>query len=633
MPPTNNNIQQLSQAVPFDFEQSTEPNFSSLFLDWVLPKDAVVPVWWSASRDLWLREYWKQSPAFSISVPTFVSKTLSIPFSIQAKDASIDRHVKMASRFTNALHDFSGTAARGPIKGFETAIQSFLIDYLTQDNGAFLFIMGGGSQAGPVVGMPLGLLHLDSSRCTRTSNPEFPVIYRHTSNGKTDTYKIHVTRLIEMAHLSSPEADKNGVGLSPVSCAISAAREIWNVYRHSEEKFGSRPPKQILYAKTGATVANLQAAIEHWQYRLDNAGRSHFGGTMIAAPAQANLQLELEMLDLASAPDGFERQEVFMQDLALVAAAFGLDLLDLAVAFGIQGQTRANADVQTKKGRGKGPGSFLEWFIKELNRRYLPDNLHAVADNVDDDQDQQRAEIANERSQSYARHIQFKIRDERSIRLDMLDNNQIDQTKFEELELSSGRLPDGISTISLFESKDPEYKAWLNLGIEDYTDVNGNDPDEIFAAIRRQRKEIYADIVDGATETTKKKAKRALSALKELENIYRASPLMQFQDDPSMDEQETADGVQSTNASSPPPPSGRAIERDELEGDEEDRETQRDQLPQDNQMKEKVTVRDPLGWLEEDIDPYSLSEQEIADAISAFDRSSRLEGILEAQTR
>ena len=517
-------IDSVLEGTPFTYEVA-DPGFGGMFLNWIFPTGSSEPQWWSPIRDGWLRNYWMSIDALKTAVGTFSEKTLAIPFSIQPLNHGIQAHVALSKSLSSDLYRNSGTIAQGPMRGLRETLFAFTQDYLTQDNGAFMLVMGRGSTSQPILGRPLGLLHLDSANCQRTGDPRFPILYTQSTLASASTYKIHYTRVIDMAHLPSPISDMHGVGLCPISCCTMAAQEIRDMYRFSQERFGSRPPRQILYAKTGATISELTSAIRSWNLLLDQENRTHFGGTIIVAPKNASSTMELGLLDLSRAPDGFDRQQSMMQDKAEIAAAFGLDLLDLAMAFGIQGQTRANADVQTRKGRGKGPGAFIESIIEQLNNKYLPASLTAVADNVDDDQDQQRAQIMNERSQAYARQIQFGIRDVRSTRNDMLNAGEITQELFDELELADGRLPSGITVLALFYSEDATFSRWLDLGATTPTNVSENDASAILPAISSARAVILSEVQPNANRFMLQMGAQALSALDALEKLYSpASP-------------------------------------------------------------------------------------------------------------
>lgn len=534
-----NELQSLiDQSIPIRLDNNLDyeggPSPSSALISWIVPPGADIPPYWSRTRDKWLRDFWTDNVALKTAVATFVNKAVTVPFTIQARDRSIMRHVRQAKKFETDLRRNSGTINIGPMRGFKQTLKQFLIDLVTQDNGSFLLIMGGGPADGPIVGAPAGLMHLDSSLCNRTSNPEFPVVYQHTDG---HSYKIHHARIIDMVNLPSPDASLNGIGLSAVSCCVEAAREIWDIYRYSQEKFGSRPPRQILYAETGATINALTAAIEHWSVKLDQESRSHFGGTLIVAPSVPTAELRLRTLDLSSPPDGFDRETAILQNKSEIAAAFGMDLLDLAMSFGLQGQTRANAGIQDRKGRGKGVGEVLETLKERMEEYYLPAHLEFKMDYLDDDQDEQRAIIHNTRSQARQRDILSEITTIRIERERMLEDGEITQEQFEDMELESGRLPTGLDVLLLFQSQDSKFQAWLDIGIPDPTNVKVNEPESTLQLIHEQRLNLSSEIHGTANPETLRMARQAIAALDHLKKLYE-SEVMQLQMMANEEEQE-----------------------------------------------------------------------------------------------
>ncbi len=508
-------------ANPFPIVHEDDEDGASLgfiLLNWLVGKDNEVPPYWSRARDSWLRNFVAANGPLKTAVVTFINKAVTIPPSIQALDASMATDVSTAHKIQKRMWKNSGSMSSTVNKGFKECFKMFALDYLTQDNGAFMLVLGEGSADGPIVGPAMGLLHLDSARCTRTKNAEFPVIYDN-SDGKR--YKIHWTRIIEMSNMPSADHDLNGVGMCAVSCCLEAAQEMFDMYNFSAEKFGSRPPRQILYAKTGATVRNIEDAIKKWSLKMDNDRRSHFGGTMIAAPRTANQTLELSTIDLSSVPDGFDRKEVTTLDKAEIASAFGLDLRDLAYSFGISGQTRADAQVQDKKGRGKGVGEFLETFAERFNAKVLnADRWKIVFDNLDDDQDEQRAQIRDTRSMARERDLRSGVTDQRVERELMWERGEISQEQFEDLELLDGRLPNGIDVIFLFHAEDKDFSVWLDLGKKDPTKIESNEPEDMLDGIHDQIMDVSREVYNTSNAKLARKARQAVAALESLRTMY-----------------------------------------------------------------------------------------------------------------
>lgn len=513
-------IQELVSTVPFSNNGNNVSADSFVSgLDFFVPmfmpggSNGRVPGYWSRGRDRFLRGLVSNNDALKIAVKTFISKACTIPPRVIALDNTIHRHISLAETMQDALMRNSGLR-----KGYNHVIQKYLYDYLTQDNGAFMLVLGEGNLSGPIVGRALGLYHLDSQRCTRTNNAEFPIVYSDT-DGKR--YKIHYTRLIDQVSLPSPDLDLNGVGMSPVSLCIESATELQDIARYVKEKLGSRPPRQIVYARKGATIDQLTAATTAANQKLDSEGFSFFSRTLLLAPKMAGQELVLDVLDLSSAPDGFERQSVTMLNMAVVAAAFGLDLRDLAHAFGVAGATKADAEVQHMKGRGKGVGEWVEEFSRLLNQKFLPDTLFVNFDYVDDAQDEQVARIWAARSEARFRDISSNAKTVRATRMSMYRQGEILEDEFEVMELEDGRLPNGMPLISLFSSRDPDLMRMLQIdGIDDPTDVQSNDPEEMMDLIHQAQLLVWEEFDVAVATGIRRKARQAAFALEHLFDAY-----------------------------------------------------------------------------------------------------------------
>ena len=541
-------VQELLDDYPFEIDKNTEGGgmaFSTLMA--LGAAGHLAPPYWSKARDKWLIGFARRVDVVKITVKTFISKANTIPVRIYPKDRSIVRHANMATDMHEALMRNSGL-----FKGFRHEFQRFLFDYLNQDNGGFMLILGGGQVDGPIVGAASGLVHLESYLCNRTSNPEYPVVYYHP-DGKR--YKIHYTRLIDMVSLPSTETNLNGVGLCPTSLCIDSAQEILDMYTYSQEKHGSRPARQILYASEGATIEQLSSAIQHGEMKLDNEGHTRFSKTLLLAPKLPGGKLKLDLIDLASSPDGFDRQTVTLLDMAVIASSFGLDLRDLAHSFGISGQTRSDAEVQDRKGRGKGVGEFIETFSDQLTQKFLPEYLLLSFDNLDDNQDEQRAKIQGIRSTARGRDVTTGIMTVRASRHQMLRAGEIQDEDFDEMELTDGRLPDGNDILSLFYSSDTYYSAALKIpSLSDPIDIEGNDPYFAIDAIKPALIKAWGLFEEETNPVKRKKARQVIAALEKLQEAYREVVLVQedalaqqTQQDASGEATDDSSGSTSTN--------------------------------------------------------------------------------------
>lgn len=526
MATNNGEVVEVSRSIPFQIDGDlvdTEGGASQyIMLRWSQASGNIVPPYWSRARDKWLRLFVTTNGPIKTTVNTFINKVVTVPWNIQAKDRSISRHVRNAELLEKSLRRLSGSMSSGPMRGFKSFMKMFVKDYLTQDAGAYAVVLGDGRSDGPIVGAPSGLLHLDAALCIPTRDDEFPVKYLNAGRGGDHKeYKLHYTRVIHMVNLPSAEIDLNGIGLCAVSCCIEAAQELYDIYMYNQEMFGSRPPRQILYAKKGATVKTMQDAVEAWNLKLQALNQTHFGGTLMMAPRGMGQELELDVLGLSQMPENFNRRDVTTINKSEIAAAFGMDLRDLAYVMGAPSRT-GDAEVQDKKGRGKGVGELLETFLERMQQSYLNDDLFEMSfDNLDDDQDEQEAVIHDKRSAGRERDLRSAVTTIRVERERMWENHEITYEQFAQMELEDGRLPEGLDVLLLFQSEDKDYKNWLDVGVSDPTNIGENDPQKMADAIHDKYIEVSGIIHEETRAERRRKARQALAALDKLRSMYQ----------------------------------------------------------------------------------------------------------------
>lgn len=521
----------------------------AMYFPTAFPSPLGIGDWWSTNRDLSLDIFTRKNDHLKIAVNTFISKASAVPLRFIPEESSSQALVNIATELAIRLQNNSEL-----FKGFSTAFKKFQYDFCTQDNGAFMYVYGDGNKLEPIIGMPYGVEHLPAKRCTRTSNPEFPVRYMHQDGKK---YALHFTRVIEMANLPSPDPAMNGVGMCPISLCLDAAQELFDIAVYSHEKLGSRPQRQILYARTGATINQLMEGVSAADIKLDGQGNTRFAKTMLLAPKLPGGKLELELIDLVNAPDGFDRQTITMLDLAVIVASFGLDLTDVAYSFGIQGQTKSTAEVQHEKGFGKGVAEFLNNFAIELSKKYCPEKIDARFDYVDDAQDLTQAEIRGKRTQSRVRDIMAGVATVRSTRLQMVQDHEISDSQFEAMELEDSRLVDGTEIFRLLHTSDTYIKAFLVFS-EDYpedSESEDNDPLELIAEINENLVRAYEELEKvGRADNKQRKVKQVIALLVKLKKSYTDKQTQLTQQQQMIDNQMLTENVSTdkpNNALSP----------------------------------------------------------------------------------
>ena len=474
---------------------------------WMAGTSEVLSPWWSTFRDRQLRDFWKKIDPLSGAVYALESKIATIPFKIIPRDYSVKAHQDQADKFELMIEFGSDYGS-----GWVNFISKWIEDLLTQDNGAFAEVLGQGDPTGPIKGMPFAINHLDSSRCVRTSNPEFPVIY----DDKDKRYRLHYTRVAFNSVQPSPIVEMNNVGFCAISKCLNISQSLLDVLVYKQEKLGSRPTRSILLGSGGLDADTIAEAFAMSSEIMDNKVLSRYSGSVVLGDANYK-DAKLDIIDLASLPDGFDYQTDMMIGMALISLAFGVDARELFPMMGV-GATRADALVQHLKARTKGIGHLLNIVEKTFSPKVLPPSLMWQFDYTDDAQDRQVAEIKKIRSEKHTIDLSAEVVDERTAREQMLADGDLTTEQFERLELQSGRLEDGTSVLSLFF--DPDYAPILEMGIPNPLDVEGNDPELIKPIISQKRDELIQGLGLIKNFRQRRLIDTALLALEFLESLY-----------------------------------------------------------------------------------------------------------------
>jgi len=481
----------------------------------------LVPPWWSRQRDIELRRFWMSVNHLAGAFYTLKSKLAAVPFRIEARDASVKAHVKMAEQFQQILEEESDFG-----QGWAECFGKFLLDRWSMDNGGFLEVIGAGKKDGPIVGPALGLAHLDSARCMRTGSPEYPVVYTDTDSRR---YRLHYTRVIYGSELPSPRAEMNGVGLCWTSRCIDVAQNMLDIATYKSEKLGSRPQRGIIVTRGGLDPEVLQQAFLAAEHSMSDQGLSRFSKFVLVGGGDYP-DADLSMIDLASLPDGFDEQQSITLGMFAIALAGGVPPRWLWPA-SESGATKADAMYQHVAGLTGGPGSTLAMIANaiggsergryHISGKFLPPSLRMVFDFQDDEQDRTQAEIRELRSKQRTADLASGVIDVRTAREQALASGDISEAQFEALELEEGRLADGATVLILFNDPDDQMRELLALGVDDPLDVAANVGVDMTVAIDAQQRLALAVLATEGQPEVRRKARQAIAALDALAELYK----------------------------------------------------------------------------------------------------------------
>ncbi len=479
-------------------------------LTWLTVAGELISPWWSRYRDAELRRFWPRVDHLAGALYTVQSRLATIPFRVEPRDLTFKTHIRQAEKITEMLLEDSEYG-----KGWNDFYEPFLEDWFGQDNGTFVEVIGEGKPDGPIVGPVLSISHLDSQYCTRTSNPEFPVLYADPDDGRI--YKLHRSRVIFASQMPSADVRMNKVGKCAVSRCLNVAQNIYDILVYKQEKLGSRPQRGLIVTGGGLTPDMLASAFEQAQMAMSNQKLSRFS-KFVAVGAKDAPEASVDITDLASIPDGFDERDSMTLGMAAIALAFGVDARELFPGLS-SGATRAEALISHLKQRGKGLGQTIMMVERKFSQKILPPHLKLVFDFQDDAQDAQVAEIRKQRADTRVKNIQEAgVTDTRTEREHMLKDGELTPAQFVKLELESGRLEDGSDVVTLFANKD--FFELLSIGVENVLEISTNDKNMVLTKLEEKRAELMA-LIGAATNLRERlNYDKALAAVDGLEILY-----------------------------------------------------------------------------------------------------------------
>lgn len=249
-------------------------------------------------------------------------------------------------------------------RGWVTGVSKVLQDFLLTDNGAFLEVVRATSSPNSAI---IGLIPLDSLRCTRTGDPSVPVMYRDLQ-GKF--HELRAEDVIEFSDMPSNRASMFGSGRCAAHRSYKPIYKLASIEQYVSDKVTGRRPLSLELI-SGLNDPQLKSLLTTGQSEADARGMVSFMGAVLGTVTTENLNHV--SIPLAGLPENFDRQKEL--DIAVLSYAnnLGLDVQDLQPLTGRALGTGAQSEVLDEKAKGKGLAAFRQQFIHALNTWVLPD--------------------------------------------------------------------------------------------------------------------------------------------------------------------------------------------------------------------------------------------------------------------
>lgn len=314
-----------------------------------------------ATRDRQIRDFYPTEPVLLSATYSVAARDASFAWEIVAADPREDaRYTRLA--VTRMLENV------GLGLGWTRFMSKTCLSLYTQDNGAFWELIRKEDRPdSPVININL----LDSGRCTRTGNPETPVIYQDRKGRFHDLKAHHVVSIEEMP---SDIEEMYGVQMCAVTRALRLAQILLSILTYKDEKISGRNPRSIEIV-SGFTNQQISDAMRMAGEVADNKGFARYMNSVIIGSIDPQHAVSHETIELASLPDNFSFDEEMKWYVALLAMAFGVDYQEFApLPSGGMG-SGAQSEILHLKTHGKGPATIMEIFTHVMNSYVMPRNV------------------------------------------------------------------------------------------------------------------------------------------------------------------------------------------------------------------------------------------------------------------
>lgn len=329
-------------------------------------------------RDRQLRDFWPTESFLAGALTNVSYRNAAFPWEIRGPAQNVEK----------AVADVLTSAIAGDSFGWTQFVLKFSQDLYCQDNGAFIeLIRDPGVDANskfkedraPV----LGIAHMDSNQCTRTGNPNFPVIY--TDRDAKD-HRLAWYQVIPFSDYPSAIEKMNGVGICAVTRSLRLAQIMRSIFIFKDEKISGRHYKSLQMV-SGVSRQDLSDILKRGKEDADNMGQIRYIDPAILASLDPEKPVSTATIDLANLPDGFDFDAELKWYISGLALCFGVDYQEFAPLPGGGIGSSNQSETLNVKTSGKGPAMFMK--IAEAFKNYgvLPRGYEMIFEDLD----QQRA--------------------------------------------------------------------------------------------------------------------------------------------------------------------------------------------------------------------------------------------------
>jgi len=339
-----------------------------------------LPAFWTPARDWVLYQTLYREGQWANAVSKAITKMAAMDFEVEGE---VPLKVRRAREMLVAF-DLN----RGWVSGLGKHLQAFILT----GNGAFTEIV---HQTGAPGSKVLGLVHLDTFRCIRTGDPEFPVIYRDR-RGSEHVLKSH--QVMALSDMPDQAELWNGVGHCAAERAFSSILRMEAIERYVYEKVSGKRPLAVHIVNV--PKQQVADALTEAKSQRDAEGMVTYMGAVVMGMADPTATPTVATIPLASLPDGFVAGEERKNAYLIYANAIGIDpqMISPDLVSGKQLGSGAQARVIAEKQEVIGLAAWKKGFTHNISEYALDERTTFFFKEIDLTDQERKASITNVRA-------------------------------------------------------------------------------------------------------------------------------------------------------------------------------------------------------------------------------------------
>jgi hypothetical protein len=276
-------------------------------------------------------------------------------------------------------------------RGWDNFVKGMVLDYLRQDGGAYVEVIGPGPAGKPLTGPPTMLANMDSLRVIPTGDPDFPAVY---VDRKGVLHTMSAGRIWQL--IDQPDTDETmpGYGECALSRAISIIMRDIRMTRYIDAFLDDKPAPGVA-SVSGMTAAHRDKAYAAFRSEQTRDEQPEWGKVVWLYGADPSIPLNISFTSFQQAPEKFDFAQYTEINVNAFALALNVDVQDIwQLGSGNLGSGQ-QSEILHQKSKGKALGDLYTQIERVLND-ILPEEYEFTFKARDEQEDLHEAQVATQ---------------------------------------------------------------------------------------------------------------------------------------------------------------------------------------------------------------------------------------------